>query len=225
MILELKNIKKEFAVPGSDKSNAILDGISLDVSQGESVAITGPSGSGKSTLLNIMGSLDKPTGGNVIFDGKDISTLKEPELAQMRNRHIGFIFQLHHLLPQCTVLENVLIPTIPFKNDESDDQVRNRAEELLERVGLENHLNFFPAQLSGGELQRTAVARALINKPMLILADEPTGSLDQKSSNNLAKLLTELNKEQEVTLIVVTHSNDLAGLMGNSYHLRNGRLS
>ncbi len=224
MILELKNIRKEFIVPGSDKLNIILDDLSLEVSQGESAAVTGPSGSGKSTLLNIIGSLDKPTSGSVIFDGKDISDLDESELARMRNRDIGFIFQLHYLLPQCTVLENVLIPTIPFKMDENDDKIQNRAKELLKRVGLDQQLNSFPAQLSGGELQRTAVARALINKPRLILADEPTGSLDQKSSDNLGRLLMELNEEQKITLIVVTHSNELAGLMGKQYHLQDGRL-
>lgn len=224
MLLELKNIKKEFTIPGTDRSNLILNDLSFEISAGESAAIAGPSGSGKSTLLNIIGSLDKPTAGSVFFDGKDISSLDEQELARIRNQDIGFIFQLHHLLPQCTVLENVLIPTIPYKKNADDEQLYKRAEELLKRVGLAGHFNFFPAQLSGGELQRTAAARALINKPKLILADEPTGSLDQKSSDNLAELLVELNKEQGAALITVTHSIELAGRMEKQYQLKDGKL-
>ena len=202
----------------------ILNNISLQVEQGEAIAVVGPSGSGKSTLLNIMGALDKPTSGSVNFDGNNLAEMSENELAHIRNMEIGFIFQLHHLLPQCTVLENVLIPTIPQIEKKSNEEFINRAKKLLEEVGLENHFDYFPAQLSGGEQQRVAVVRALINQPKMILADEPTGSLDQTSANNLGQILIDLNKAENVTLIVVTHSHDLAERMDTVYNLYNGRL-
>jgi len=225
MLLELKNIKKVFEIPASDKNLTVLNGISIQVDVGQSIAIVGPSGSGKSTLLNILGTLDTPSSGSVLFSGRDLSQLNDEELAEIRNRDIGFIFQLHHLLPQCTVLENVLIPTIPLKIKKQYDEVVNRAESLLERVGLDTHLNYFPAQLSGGELQRVAVVRALINKPKLILADEPTGSLDRAASQQLGHLLLNLNREDNVTLIVVTHSIEIAKLMNKVYALQDGMLN
>jgi ABC-type lipoprotein export system ATPase subunit len=224
MILELKSIEKKFALPSGKAEITVLKDISLDVAEGESIAVVGPSGSGKTTLLNIIGSLDQPTNGYVKLAGKDLSALGDAELSKIRNLDIGFVFQLHHLLPQCTVLENVLIPVVPFGKRKETRAAEAYAKQLLRRVGLENHLDYFPAQLSGGELQRVALVRALINKPKLILADEPTGSLDRQSSGNLGKLLVKLNKEEGATLIVVTHSLDLARLMDTVYRLKNGTL-
>lgn len=219
-MLALKNITKTYKTP-SNADLAVLQEINLDVNRGDSVSIVGPSGSGKSTLLNIIGALDKPTSGSVELDGKNVVALSDDELATMRNQEIGFVFQLHHLLPQLTVLENVLIPTLPLKSQNSAEE---RARELLKRVGLGGHLDFRPAQLSGGEQQRVAVVRALINQPKLLLADEPTGSLDQASSQTLADILSELNQQESVTLIVVTHSLELAKKMNAVYTLKNGQL-
>ncbi len=202
----------------------ILNNISLQVQQGEAVAVTGPSGSGKSTLLNIIGALDKPGSGTVNFEGENLAAMNENKLTEIRNRKIGFIFQLHHLLPQCTVLENVLIPTLPYNRGKNRADFYNRAVKLLESVGLKKHLDYFPARLSGGEQQRTAVVRALINQPKLILADEPTGSLDQASADNLSRILIDLNKAENVTLIMVTHSEELAGKLDTVYNLKNGKL-
>ena len=224
LILELKNIVKHYEVPSREAPVEVLKGISLQVKQGDALAIIGPSGSGKSTLLNIMGTLDKPTSGLINFTGRDLATLDDSDLAKMRNRDIGFVFQLHHLLPQCTILENVLIPTIPLKSNRENGDEKNRAMTLLKRVGLDQYGFHFPPQLSAGEQQRVAVVRALINRPKLVLADEPTGSLDQASSEQLGQLLIELNREEGVTLIVVTHSMDLARRMEKVYHLREGIL-
>jgi ABC-type lipoprotein export system ATPase subunit len=224
MLLEVKHIEKKYPLPAGKGELIVLKDISLDVAEGESLAIVGPSGSGKSTLLNIIGSLDKPTSGQVNFAGRNLADLNDAELSKIRNLDMGFVFQLHHLLPQCTMLENVLIPTIPFISGKAKGGAMALAKELLRRVGLETHLDYFPAQLSGGELQRTAVVRALINKPKLLLADEPTGSLDRESAKNLGQLLVRLNKEEGTTLIVVTHSHEIALLMDKTYNLRNGRL-
>jgi len=225
MLLELNHIEKKYPLPSGKGEITVLKDISLKVSRGESIAVAGPSGSGKSTLLNIIGSLDKPTSGSVSFAGMNTADLNDVEISKIRNLEIGFVFQLHHLLPQCTVLENVLIPTIPFGSGKDSQVVKKTAVNLLQKVGLESHLDYFPAQLSGGELQRTAVVRALINKPKLVLADEPTGSLDRESSENLGRLMVELNKEEGTTLIVVTHSKEIARLMDKTYELRNGILS
>ena len=224
MLLELKNIKKEYDIPSARGHLTVLRDISLQVDLGDSIAVIGPSGSGKSTLLNIIGALDKPTSGVVSFAGKNLAGLGDAELSFLRNQVIGFVFQLHHLLPQCTVLENVLIPTIPFGEKEEIGAAERRATKLLKSVDLGNHLDYFPAQLSGGELQRVAVVRALINKPKLVLADEPTGSLDIESSENLGRLLVKLNKEEDVALIMVTHSIELAQHMDKIYSLQNGKL-
>ncbi len=221
-LIELKNIAKKYDTPSGGGAVSILKDISLKVNQGVSIAIAGPSGSGKSTLLNIMGALDKPNSGGVFFEGRDLTGLNDNQLAEIRNRDFGFIFQLHHLLPQCTVLENVLIPTIPAKTESTD--FVDRAKLLLKMVGLEGRIHYFPAQLSGGEQQRVAVVRALINKPRLVLADEPTGSLDSASAENLGQLLIELNKTNTVTLVVVTHSINLARRMDQMYNLKNGKL-
>jgi lipoprotein-releasing system ATP-binding protein len=189
------------------------------------VAIVGPSGSGKSTLLHIIGTLDRPTAGRVLLEGRDLATLTALEVAVVRNRQIGFIFQGHYLLPQCTVLENVLVPTLADPGDSAArDNAAKRAERLLTRVGLADRVSHRPGQLSGGERQRAAVVRALINQPALLLADEPTGSLDHMSADELTQLLAELNREEKVTLIVVTHARDLAHQMNRVLELKNGRL-
>jgi lipoprotein-releasing system ATP-binding protein len=223
-MLELVHVAKKYDSPGDKQGLSVLKDITLKVQPGRSLAVVGPSGSGKSTLLNIMGALDHPTGGQVLFDGQDIAVLGEKELAQIRNKQIGFVFQLHHLLPQCTVLENVLVPTLADKKRPSMKEVSDRAEHLLERVGLKEFLLYRPGELSGGQRQRVAVVRALINNPKLLLADEPTGSLDKDSSENIAELLVELNKSVKVTLIVVTHSLSLAELMGQVMELSDGLL-
>ena len=224
MLLELRNISKKYEIPSGEGHTTVLRDVSLQITQGESVAVVGPSGSGKSTLLNIIGALDKPTSGVVTFAGKNLADLDDAELSQIRNQEIGFVFQLHHLLPQCTVFENVLIPTIPPGLEKEDEDVQERARNLLGGVGLEKHKDYFPAQLSGGEMQRVAVIRALINRPKLVLADEPTGSLDRESSENLGQLLVKVNKEEGTTLITVTHSIEIARLMDKVYRLQDGIL-
>jgi ABC-type lipoprotein export system ATPase subunit len=222
-ILRLSDISKRYAAPTGD-APWVLANIDLDVAAGESLAVVGPSGSGKSTLLNIIGALDRPTSGRVLLAGQDLTELDEKQLARVRNRQIGFVFQLHHLLPQCTVLENVLVPTLAGPPDGPADRAEQRARRLLERVGLTERVGYRPGQLSGGERQRAAVVRALINRPRLVLADEPTGSLDREASQNLAALLIELNREEGVTLIVVSHAEDLAERMDRVLRLRDGRL-
>jgi ABC-type lipoprotein export system ATPase subunit len=224
MILELIDVAKSYDWPGDVGTLYVLKDITLQVKRGEAVVIVGPSGSGKSTLLNIIGALDRPTSGRVLLDGKDLALLDEAELARIRNKEIGLIFQLHHLLPQCTVLENVLVPTLADRKYASYKEVQERAIDLLKRVGLEDWSLHRPGELSGGQRQRVAVVRALINKPKLLLADEPTGSLDKDASENIAQLLIELNRTEGVTLIVVTHSAKLAEYMGRALELSNGVL-
>jgi len=220
-MVQLEHVIKEFAMP-SGEATVVLRDVSMQVKTGDAVAIVGPSGSGKSTLLNIIGGLDSPTSGRVVLNGRDLAGLPEKELARIRSRDIGFVFQLHHLLPQLTVLENVLLPTLAL-NEHAD--AAERAKTLLDRVGLAERMNYMPAQLSGGERQRAAVVRALINKPGLLLADEPTGSLDQAASDTLAQVLAQLNDEENVALILVTHSLDLAKKMRTVYQLIDGRLA
>lgn len=224
-MLELINVAKSYESPGDAGGLCVLKDITLKVQEGQSIAIVGPSGSGKSTLLNIIGALDRPTEGRVLFDGKDLAKMNDIELARIRNREIGFVFQLHHLLPQCTVLENVLVPTLAEKNSTNSPEGHERAVTLLERVGLKEHLLYRPGQLSGGQRQRVAVVRALINQPKLLLADEPTGSLDEDAANNIAELLVELNRSEEVTLILATHSIKLAGYLGRVLELNHGILT
>lgn len=222
-MLEVAGVCKSYDSPGGPVN--VLKDVSLSVDAGGSVAVVGPSGSGKSTLLNMIGGLDYPTSGQVLFDGVNIAELTEAELAAFRNRQIGFVFQLHHLLPQCTVLENVLIPTLAGKGSVKGRAAELRAGELLERVGLSQWAQHRPGELSGGQMQRVAVVRALINDPALLLADEPTGSLDKAASDNVAELLIELNVSEKVSLIVVTHSEKLAGRMAKVYELNDGVLS
>lgn len=225
MLLELQNVSKSYAAPSGAGQVAILDGVNLRLDAGGALAITGPSGCGKSTLLNLIGALDQPTGGRVSLGGRDLAALGEDDLAAIRNREIGFVFQLHHLLPQCTILENVLIPTLTAPAELQTPEAVRRAERLLERVGLRDRLSHRPGQLSGGERQRAAVVRALMNKPKLLLADEPTGSLDHASAQALGGLLVELNREEGIALIVVTHSRELAARLPAARELRDGRLT
>ena len=224
MMLELIHVAKKYKSPGDKQGLFVLKDITLKVEPGRSLVVVGPSGSGKSTLLNIMGTLDYPTGGQVLFDGQDLAALGQKELARIRNKQIGFVFQLHHLLPQCTVLENVLVPTLADKKRPSIKEIRDRAVQLLQRVGLKEFLLYRPGELSGGQRQRVAVVRALINRPKLLLADEPTGSLDRDSSENIADLLVELNRSEKVTLVVVTHSLSLAERMDRVMELSDGLL-
>ena len=200
----------------------VLDGVDLTMAAGESVAIVGPSGSGKSTLLYLLSGLLQPTAGSVQLGGRELSRLTADELAAVRNRELGFVFQEHHLLPQCTVLENVLVPTLAAACDRA--AALRRARELCERVGLGERLAHRPASLSGGERQRVAVVRALIQQPKLLLADEPTGSLDHATAAGIVDLLAGLNRECGVALLVVTHSIALAQRMGRVLELRHGRL-
>jgi lipoprotein-releasing system ATP-binding protein len=225
MLLKLEKVTKKYLMP-DESFLTVLDNLCLKVKEGEAVAVVGPSGSGKSTLLNLIGALDRPTSGSVKLKGREISSLNEKTLAYIRNREIGFVFQMHHLLPQCTVLENVLIPTIPFRDNKKADQsaLKKRAVSLCKEVGLDNHLHVPVTRLSGGEMQRTALARALINRPKLLLADEPTGSLDRAASGEITTLLCRLNQQEKVTLLVVTHSEVLAGSMEKIYRLENGSL-
>jgi lipoprotein-releasing system ATP-binding protein len=223
--LQLRGVGKTYQSVQDAPPVVVLDGIDMEIQRGESAAIVGPSGSGKSTLLNIIGTLDRPTRGQVLLEGEDIAQLDEARLAATRNGRIGFVFQAHHLLPQCTVLENVLTPTVVCADAPLRQSAPDRARRLLERVGLGRRLDHRPGQLSGGERGRVAVVRALINQPRLLLADEPTGSLDRAAGEELARLLVELNREEHVTLIVVTHAPDLAQRMGRRFQLLDGRLS
>ncbi len=224
-MLELINVEKSYPSPADTGSALVLKDIMLRVEKGQAIAIVGPSGCGKSTLLNIIGALDHPTSGRVLFDGKDLAGMNDIELARIRNTEIGFVFQLHHLLPQCTVLENVLVPTLAEKNRTKSSEAKERAVNLLERVGLKDWLLHRPGQLSGGQRQRVAVVRALINQPKLLLADEPTGSLDEHAAQNIAELLVELNRSEQVTLILATHSIKLAENTGRVLELSNGMLT
>jgi lipoprotein-releasing system ATP-binding protein len=223
-LLKLSNVTLRYASGGEAAAVEVLKGVSLEVSRGESLAIIGPSGSGKSTLLNIIGTLDRATSGEVVLAGQDLSRLDDTKLAGVRNRQIGFVFQAHHLLPQCTVMENVLVPTLASSDASTNKTAPERAERFLKRVGLGERMTHRPGQLSGGERQRVAVVRALINQPQLLLADEPTGALDRASAEQLAQLLLELNREEGVTLIVVTHAPDLARKMGRLLELKDGVL-
>ncbi len=214
-MLEARGVSKEYPTPAG--SLRVLSNVDLKMAPGDSASVIGPSGSGKSTLLHILGALDPPTSGTVLLDGVDSYKLDETRLSSFRNEQVGFVFQDHHLLPQCNVLENVLIPTLVAKNESTD--FRRRALTLLERVGLSARLSHFPHELSGGEKQRVALARALIRNPLLLLCDEPTGNLDQESSETVASLLLELHGSSKNILIVVTHNLQLATRLGSQYRL------
>ena len=223
MLLEIRNLSKTYRAPDGGDAVDVLRGADLKLAAGETLSIVGPSGSGKSTLLNIIGALDRADSGEVLVDGRDIEKLSDAEIATYRNTTIGFIFQLHHLLPQCTILENVLVPTLARDGGDRSG-LRDRATKLLESVGLSHRLHHRPGQLSGGERQRVAVARALINAPKLLLADEPTGSLDPATGERVADLLLRTNEAARVALVVVTHNPGLAGRMQKTYRLEAGRL-
>ncbi len=218
--LTVENVSKEF--PTRAEPLVVLRDVSLSLAQGENLAVVGPSGSGKSTLLNIIGTLQPPSSGRVTLDGHDPSELDEPALAAFRNRRIGFVFQDHHLLPQCSVLENVLVPVIA-RGSVPREQI-DRARHLLKRVALSGRLDHRPGELSGGERQRVALARALINQPALLLADEPTGNLDRTTAERIADLLLDLQQQEQMMLIVVTHSERLARRMNRQLELDEGKL-
>ena len=216
--LKVSEVHKNFG--NAARSVEVLRGISFEMTQGQRLALTGPSGSGKSTLLHLIGTLDTPSAGTIEINGENPFEFTEPRLARFRNRVIGFVFQDHHLLPQYSVLENVLIPTLAFKRRDAAIEVRARA--LLEGVGLSHRLSHRPAALSGGECQRVAVARALINRPSLLLCDEPTGNLDRSTADTVATLLFELHQAEQNILIVVTHNLELAGRFERRFELVNG---
>jgi ABC-type lipoprotein export system ATPase subunit len=224
VLLDVCDVCKDYDVPGQPGSVDVLRGLSLRVSAGSTVAVLGPSGCGKSTLLNVLGALDRPTRGTVSICGCDLDGLSDRELAVLRNEQVGFVFQLHHLLPQCNALENVLVPTLARGRGASTAEQVARAKSLLARVGLADRMSHVPARLSGGERQRVAVVRALINRPSLVLADEPTGALDSETAGELGDLLIELNADEGTTLVVVTHSVELADRMQLVYELRGGCL-
>ncbi|MCA9040084.1 MAG: ABC transporter ATP-binding protein [Planctomycetaceae bacterium] len=219
--LSIQDVSKEY--PTAAGTLTILNKINLELNRGDALAITGPSGSGKSTLLYIIGTLENPTTGKVMLNGQDPFELKPSDQALFRNQEIGFIFQDHHLLPQCTVLENVLIPTLVDKGATSAKTAQ--AKSLLDRVGLTERIHHRPAQLSGGERQRVAVCRALINNPTVLLADEPTGNLDPHTADSIGSLLLEISQEQNTILICVTHSEALAERFQLRQDLSNGKLN
>lgn len=216
-MIEVEQLDVSFETPG--ETVEVLRNLDFSVAKGAAAAVVGPSGSGKTTLLNVLGALLPPTSGSVRVGDVDLATLSEEEASRFRNRELGFVFQQHHLLPQLTVMENVLTPRLAGGWEESESKTRERASGLLERVGLGHRLNHRPGELSGGERQRTAVARALINQPRVVLADEPTGALDGRTGSKVADLLLDLQKEQGVTLVVVTHDLDLANRVGGVFDL------
>ena len=218
MDLQVAHVVKRFEIGGTVVP--VLDDVSFDVAAGDSTAIMGPSGSGKSTVLHIIGTLEPPTSGEVKIGGRSPFALNEPDMARFRNDSIGFVFQDHHLLPQYSVLENTLIPTLAFPGNAAGEA---RARLLLERVGLTHRLDHRPAQLSGGERQRVAIARALINRPAVLLCDEPTGNLDHRTADAVAELLLELHSQESNVLVVVTHNSELARRFGHRLELREGR--
>ena len=215
-ILECKNLVKRYG----DLDVEVLKGVDLDIRIGERVAIMGASGSGKSTLLHLLGGLDKPTSGEVVLNGVNLNQVNGAKLARLRNQSLGFIYQSHHLLGEFTVLENVAMPLLI--GGESVKNAQIRATKLLKRVGLGHRIEHKPGELSGGERQRAAVARALINKPALVLADEPTGNLDSKTAESVYQLMLELNQELQVSFLVVTHDHDLASKLGKVLHMEDG---
>lgn len=213
-MIKLRNITKSFG------DLQVLKGIDLDIEKGEVVSIVGPSGAGKTTLLQIMGTLDKADGGSIEIDGIDVSQLKQKELSKFRNQKIGFVFQFHQLLPEFTALENIMIPA--YIAGTSKSEARQRAEELLAFMGLTERASHKPNELSGGEKQRVAVARALMNRPAVIMADEPSGSLDSKNKEELHRLFFDLRDKMGQTFVIVTHDETLAGLSDRTIHMKDG---
>ncbi|MBQ7180226.1 MAG: ABC transporter ATP-binding protein [Bacteroidaceae bacterium] len=215
-MIQLRNITKSFG------SLQVLRGIDLDIEKGEIVSIVGPSGAGKTTLLQIMGTLDKPDQGTVVFDGLDVNTLSQKKLSQFRNQHIGFVFQFHQLLPEFTALENVMIPA--FIGGTGRREAQQRAMELLTFMGLRDRATHKPNELSGGEKQRVAVARALVNRPTVVMADEPSGSLDSQNKEELHRLFFDLRQQYGQTFVIVTHDEALAAMTDRTIHLKDGEI-
>lgn len=222
MLLQLKDISKGYGEPGTHSFRPVLKGLNLEIGKGEKVAIIGPSGSGKTTLLNLIGALDLPESGEVIFNNNELTTYAKNQLAEFRNKNLGFVFQMHHLMPQLTLMENVLLPILP--QGKVTNEQKEWAEYLIKKVGIWEQRNQKPSEMSGGECQRTAVVRALVNKPELILADEPTGALDEDNAMALTDLLIQLSHEEKVTLVTVTHSAEMAAKMDRKLTLKNGQL-
>jgi lipoprotein-releasing system ATP-binding protein len=217
-IISAKNLGKSFQKGGLDVN--VLRGVDLDIQRGESVAVVGASGVGKSTLLQIMGGLDRPTTGSVLFNGRDVFRLSDPDLATFRNRNVGFVFQFHHLLPDFSAIENAMMPALV--GGISETEARLRAKELLNEVGLGSRFDHRPGELSGGEQQRVAIARALMLRPSVILADEPTGNLDTHTAESVHELLMDLNRQNGVTLVIVTHNESLAGMAHRAIRMVDG---
>jgi putative ABC transport system ATP-binding protein len=219
-VIHLKNINKTYKLGEVDLN--VLKDVSLDVKKGEKLCIMGSSGSGKSTLMHMIGILDRPSTGHVIIEGKDVSRYSDDELAEIRSKKIGFVFQFFYLIPTLTAIENVRLPMI-FRGDGKKKQ-KDKAAELLKMVGLEQRLNHLPSQLSGGERQRVAIARAMANDPEIILADEPTGNLDSKSGQGIMEILLGLSKEKDVTLVIVTHDKNMTRGMDRIVYLKDGQI-
>jgi len=222
--IEITNLSKDYHGAENGPSVTVFSNLCLTAEKGKSLAIVGPSGTGKSTLLNLIGGIDRPTRGEILVDGKNVSTFSEQELASYRNLSVGYIFQSHHLLPALSALENIMIPALAGHTRPNGKMLKDRANELLEEVGLAHRAHHLPDELSGGERQRVAVARALINKPHILLADEPTGALDQGNAHKLIDLLLQLNHSLKTTLLVVTHSLSLANKLDQVWAFEDGEL-
>lgn len=225
-MLQAKNIDKDYS--NGSQAIPVLKNVSLEVKEGDFVVLTGPSGAGKSTLLHLLGGLDSPTRGEVFFEGKDISSMRELELSRMRNEKAGFVFQFYHLLGEFSAYENVLMPArikgYGLRGTGKEKTPEERTKDLLERVGLSHRMDHFPDQLSGGEKQRVAIARALINNPAVLFCDEPTGNLDSKSGSEIIELLIKLHEQNKMTVVLVTHNLELTKLADHAYHLEDGVL-